>query len=473
MRAGGWGAILALAIVALPADAQRPAQRRCVLELLSAEREGSGDRSIEGNESYFAAGNVRLKCRNQPIFLNGDSLESFGGQVIRVITRAQYRDEDITLDADTLLYVKASEMLQARGNVTIVNRVNGSTLVGPYLDYFRAVRGVRDSAETTALQRPTVTYQVARAQGDTVDPSPYVITADGLRGNGSSRLTGWGGVEVDRDSLRGRGDSLLYLSGEDDVVTLVGQPATLLRAGADSFRVRGRQVVLALDGEALRQVRALGDGHVLGATGEIVADSSALDFADGALVATRAWDRADGALVKAQGYDIRGDSVAIDTPEERLRELRVFGNGELLERPDSIAAPRDAPAADSTAVAEADSAEAFRNRMTGNRITVRFADHDSAGTVLTQVVDIVAIGTASSLFARDVERNGLVTPSINYTRADTIIVVMEVGDSSGVSEVRAYGSVDGVQLETASLRRRRIGLPTTPAVIPGRREEGP
>lgn len=473
MRRLAWCALAALVVVTLPAAGQRPAERRCALELLSADREGSGDRSVIGNESYFAGGNVRLRCRNQPIFLGGDSLESFGGTVMRVITTAYYRDEDVTIDADTLMYVKTNEMLQARGNVTIVNRVNGSTLVGPYVDYFRPVQGVRDSAEVVAMQRPTVTYQVVPAPGDTTSPSPYVITADGLRGNGSSRLTGWGNVEVDRDSLRGRGDSLLYISGTDDVVTLVGRPATLRRAGADSFHVRGNHVTLGLDGEELRQVRALGQGHVIGGAGEIVADSSELDFSAGALVATRAWDHGKRALVKAEGYDIRGDSVAIDTPEERLRELRVFGNGELLERPDSLTVPTAAADTSVVAATPTDSAEAVRNRMTGTVITVRFTDHDSAGTVRTQVQEIVAIGLASSLFARDVERNGTITPSINYTRADTIIVVMQTGDSSGVSEVRAFGNVDGVQLETASLRRGTMRLPDRGAAVPGRREEAP
>src|SRR5690606_3442696 len=88
VRRLAWCALAALVVVTPPAAGQRPAERRCALELLSADREGSGDRSVIGNESYFAGGNVRLRCRNQPIFLGGDSLESFGGTVMRVITAA-------------------------------------------------------------------------------------------------------------------------------------------------------------------------------------------------------------------------------------------------------------------------------------------------------------------------------------------------------------------------------------------------
>ena len=451
-------------LAAAPLAAQAPSERRCRLEVLNVDREGSRDERLAGNVNYFAAGNVRLRCVAQEIFLDGDSLESYNAEVVRLITQAAYRDPDVRITADTLTYIKTSELLQARGNVRIVNRTSGSTLEGPHVDYLRAVRGIRDSAETVALGRPVVHYRVARAPGDSVDPSPYVIVADGLRGRGSSQLTGWGAVTIDRDSLGGRGDTLHYARGDADVAVLVGVPAQMRRAGADSFTVTGRQVELVLDGEALEGIRAFGDGHVLGGAGEIIADSTALTFLDGELVQTLAWDRADRARVLAGGYDVRGDSVAIDTPGERLRELRVFQNGVLVEPEDSLATlPADSLAAP---VPDSASAADVRNTMTGHRITARFTDHDSAGTVRTQVVDLVAIGSATSLFAREVVRDGRLSPTINYTRADTIVVVMKTGDTTGVAEVRAFGNVDGLQLERESLARGA----GTPAA---RREEQP
>lgn len=460
------GVVLVLALVAAAElGAQRPAARRCLLEVLNVDREGARYAEIANNESYYAAGSVRMRCRGQEVFLSGDSVESIGGSWIRLIGNAQYRDADVTIDGDTLTYKKSNELLEARISVKIVNKTNGSTLEGPYVDYYRAVRGVRDTAESTALGRPTVTYQVPRTAGDSVDPSPYVIVADALKGFGEDRLIGWGNVTVDRDSLAGRGDSLLYVSGTNEEVTLVGAPATLKRAGADSFTVAGRHVVLGLQGEELRRVRALGQGHILGGAGEIIADSAALEFEDGELVATRAWDRVAGARVIAEGYDITGDSVAIDTPAERLRELRVFGNGRLVEPDDSTLVP----VVDTAAAADSTDAP-VRNTMTGNRLTARFVDHDSAGTVLTRLVDITAIGNATSLFSRDVQRDGRTSPSINYTRADTILVVMRIGDSTGVLEVRAFGHVDGMQLEQESLRRRAANVPT---ILPGRREDVP
>ena len=300
-----------------------------------------------------------------------------------------------------------------------------------------------------------------------------------MRARGSSDLNAWGDVLVDRDSLSGRGDSLRYARGENDEVTLIGRLANFARRGADSFDVRGRHVVLGLAGEALKSVKAFGEGRILGSTGEIIADSSALEFEGGQLVATRAWDHATPAQVLAGGYDVRGDSVAIDTPGERLRELRVFGGGKLIELVQSDSADTDVEAdadslratPDSVAVEEVpDSLAPIRNTMTGERLVVRFVDHDSLGTVVSRLVDITAIGNATSLFERNVVREGRTSPSINYTKADTIIIVMKVADSTGVEEVRAFGNVDGLQLEQETIRRQRV---TMPGLGTSRREDIP
>ncbi len=104
------GAVLALVLAAAPGlDAQRPAARRCALELIRADREGGGDQMMLGNTNYYAGGNVKLRCARQQVFLDGDSVASIGGQFIQVITRAEYRDEDVTISADTLTYRKPRE----------------------------------------------------------------------------------------------------------------------------------------------------------------------------------------------------------------------------------------------------------------------------------------------------------------------------------------------------------------------------
>lgn len=446
----------ATVVPAVTVVAQKAPARRCQLDVLSVDREGYYE-DFQAGVNYFAGGNVRMRCRNQPVFLDGDSLASYNQEVIWLIVKAHYRDETIDLSADTLIYRKMDERLEMRGNVVAKNLENGSTLTGPWVDYLRAVQGIRDSSEVVAQQRPTVTYRVLRAPGDTADPSPYVITTDGLRTRGASWMQGWGTVEIDRDSLHGRGDSLLYVRSEEELVTLAGMPATLRQSGADSFDVSGTHVRLGLDGESLRRIDAFGSGRVNRGTVAVVADSVVLDFVEGDLVSTRAWDRTTPANVSAEGIAVRGDSIAIDTPGERLRELRVFRRGILMQPLDST---EKVQPPDSTGT---DSLPPIRNTMTGSAIVATFVDHDSAGTMLSRLSSIVATGSATALFARSVIRDGVPSPTINYTRGDTIIVAMHEGDSTGVKEVRAYRGglpVDGVQLERASLRPPGKALPS-------------
>jgi hypothetical protein len=448
--------------------------------LLGTDRGLVRDEPLPGNENYYFGGNVRFRCQNQPVYLGADSIASYNGDVVQLMTRAYYRDEDVNVTADSMVYTRINEKLEARGNVVVVNRANGSTLTGPWVDHYRAVRGIRDTAETTALQRPTVEYAVAKTAADTVEPAPYKIEADRMRERGP-RLEGWGGVVITRDSLRGLADSVLYLTDSTGMATLYGPPAELRRTGADSFLVRGDEVRLGIAGEDLDRIEAHGGGQITNGVADVVGESVAIALVDGTVAQTFAWDREALARVLAEGYDVRGDSVAIDTPGERLRELRVFGNGVLRSpltdslpvRSDSLAVPAvpsDSVPADSTGGRPADD-EAIRDQMTGGQITARFVDVDSAGTLLTRLLDIVATGSATSLYSREVERNGRLEPTINYTRADTIIILMKTGDSTGISEVRAFRGrepVDGVQLERASVRAAR-----RPAEGAARPEEGP
>lgn len=452
------GALLLCISLTSVATAQQG--KRCLLKVDNVDREGFLSEPIPGNTNYFAGGNVRLSCAGQDVRLGGDSLASIGGNVVILMFKAFFRDATVSLTADTITYFKTNgELMQARGHVIVRNLKTGSTLVGPSVDYARAVAGVRPEAEMQALQRPTLKYLPTRGPKDTTKATPYVIVGDRLKGLGESKLFGYGNVTIDRDSLHGTGDSLSYLGGRGGSASLFGRPAMLRRSSSDSFRIRGREVRLGIDDEALRDVKAFGEGHVTSGSSDIKGDSVALAFTDEKLSRTLAWDRAHQAKVHNEGYDISGDSIAIDTPGEKLRELRVYRRGMVQNPLDTAAAHA---AADTTAPAERD-----RDTLWGERIIASFAQVDSAGTEKTRLQRIEAIGSARSLFSRNVVKNGRTTPSVNYTRADTILVLMKGGDSTGVSAVRAHGSIDGMQLETASLRKSKAD--SGKVALPGKR----
>ncbi len=442
--------------------------RRCRIVVENVDREGAISEPFAGYVNYFAGGDVRLRCDGQDVRLAGDSLISLNSDVIYLFKNASYRDASIDLKADSLVYSKQSERVEARGAVTVRNLKTGSTITGPHLDYLRAVQGMRDSAEVIALERPTVRYLPSRAVGDTADPQPYVVVADRLRGVGSSRLWGGGTVTIDRGSLSGRADSLTYLAGSTGDVELTGIAtlATVRDTASDSLLVEGTKVTLGLAADDLRSVRAYGSGHVNSRSADIRADSIAITLDSGKVAATAAWDRTNRALVRNEGYDIRGDSIWISSPDEKLREIRVFGRGVLQNPLDSADAAADALrpvlpdslTPDSTAVDSLTPAPRERDTLWGHRIIAAFRELDSAGTTVTRLQQIEAVGSAASLFSRDVTRGGVTAPSITYTTADTIVIVMREGDSTGVSEVRARRGaepVHGVQLEAASIRRTR------------------
>lgn len=435
-----------LVLVALsPAEAQ--SNRRCLVEFERAlTRDGVSIEQFPGNTNYYAGGNVRLRCIGQNVRLGGDSLESISGDYLRLVKQAYYRDADFAITADTLTYYKNGERIEARGSVVVTNTKDSSSLRGPHLDYFRQVRGVRDSAETRAMMRPTLRVVPAPTEGDSAAGAPYTVVADMLHGFGSSTMIGRGNVTVERDSLRGVGDSLHYTTGAEGKSVLLGHPAQWARTGSDSFTVRGREIRLGLNDELLDDLRAYGDGIVLREGSRISGDSVALRFAGGKLSRTDAWGKNSPASVLRDGYDIVGDSIAIETPEEVLTRLQVYGNGMVRNPLDSTEAPSPAPVDSTAPVRE-------RDTLWGNRIDATFAQVDSSGTLLTRLTRIEAIGSARSLIAQTVERNGTTTPTLNYSRADTIIIVMKAYPGDGFAEVTMHGNVDGVQLETASVGR--------------------
>src|SRR4051812_10083021 len=145
---------------------------RCVFQIDNVERQGNVVETPEGT-NYFAGGNVRLSCRGSQITMQSDSVAAYGGNLVRFIGNVKYRDSTLTMDADNGTYYKASEKWEARGRVSTRNLKTGSTLAGPALDYFRLVKGVRDTLEMYATGRPRIQY--ASADSSSHAAEPYVI----------------------------------------------------------------------------------------------------------------------------------------------------------------------------------------------------------------------------------------------------------------------------------------------------------
>lgn len=466
------GLVWGLALAAPPAVAAQQPQRppvpataapkparpqRCQLQIDNVDRQGIAVETPQGT-NYFAGGNVRLRCRGTQITMSTDSVASFAGNVIEFIGRVRYRDSTLTMDADRGTYYRSSEQWEARGNVRTKNLKTGSTLVGPSLDYFRVVEGVRDTSEMYAVSRPTIHYftrdtaqadsaraPVAGAPADSADSArgePYVIVADRVRIKGDDRIWAGGKVTIDRSDLAARGDSLRLDTGPANDGTLLGKRPEIHGIGADSFDLEGRRIDFKLKGREISFVMAKGDGKAVNKEWTLVADTIAIDVNQRKVERTLAWGDSLRPVATSPKYEIRADSLALDTPEQQIREARAFGKAWLGGQVDSATKERD--------------------WLAGDTVLATFAPHDSAGTARTALSRLTARDAARSYrLERDSSAKADARPSISYALADEIVVTMKPDGSERAELVELRGHVSGAQLEPSK------GAPPAQPAAPG------
>jgi lipopolysaccharide export system protein LptA len=432
-------ALLSPAWLLAPAGALAQSQR-CVFQIDNVDRQGAVVETPQGT-NYFAGGNVRLSCRGSKISMESDSVAAYGGNVVQFIGRVKYRDSTLTMDADRGTYFKSRERWEARGKVVTRNSVTGSTLTGPSLDYLRVVKGVRDTVEMFATGRPTIRYFASDTGGQAAEP--YVIVGDRVRLKGDDRIYAGGKVTVDRSDFVSRSDSLRLDTGADGDGSLIGGRPVLRGLGADSFSITGNRIDLELEGRELTYLLAKGNGKAVNKEWELVADTIALDVNQRKLERTLAWGDGLKPAATSTSYAMKADSLALDTPGQRLREVRGFGRawlgGTIYE-----------PTKD-------------RDWMRGDTVIARFAARDSAGSQRAVLSQIVARKAAQSYHLEPNDR-APTRPGINYARGDIITVTMKNGPAaaSGVERVDIRGKVDGIQLEAEAPPAPGAPADTTP-----------
>ena len=437
---------LALFVWVIPYSLAAQADR-CVFQIDNVDRQGSVNETTRGT-NYFAGGNVRLSCRGQQLTMQSDSVAAYGGDVVQFIGNVKYRDSTLTMDADRGTYYKKGEKWEARGRVVTKNLRNGSTLTGPAMDYFRVVKGVRDTMEMYSTGRPRIEY--ATATPGARPSEPYIIVADRVRLRGSDRLWGGGKVTIDRSDFAAKADSLRLDTGKGDG-TLVGGSPIMRGLGRDSFNVSGRRLDLKLDQRELTYVTAKGTGHAVSKEWDLVADTIGLDLNNRKLDQTLAWGDSIRPYANSPAYAMRADSLALDTPGQQLKEVRGFGAAWLAGTIDSASKQRD--------------------WIRGDTVVATFVQRDSAGTPRAALNRIVARKGAQSYH---VEANARypARPSINYARGDIIVMTMSNTSRGGVDRVDIRGQVDGIQLEAADPPVRPDSAGARSDTIPARPRGG-
>lgn len=417
-------------LIAMAAPSVLTAQdsENCRFEIINVDRQGRRDSTATGI-NYYAGGNVVLGCAGRPIRMKSDSIASYGGGlgIVQFIGDVTYQDSTIIMTADNGTYYRQGERWEARGNVVTRNLETGSTIKGPMLDYYRILKGTRDTAELYAEGRPVIHYIPVDSLGGAEEA--YVIVADRVRMKGNDRIWTAGRTTINRSDFAATADSMRLDTGAGQDGTLIGNPV-MRGFGADTFDLRGNRIDLTLSHQDLDFVVASGNAHAVGTDLDLTADTIALDIEQEELIQTLAWGRIDRPHAISAEYEIRADSLALDTPEGHLKQARAFGDAWVAGAVDSISRERD--------------------QLTGDTVIADFARSDSAttdttssGTVLERVD---ARSSATALYRTgEPEEDG--SQGISYSRADRIVILMEISGEAGVKIVRLIGNVDGIQLD--------------------------
>ena len=417
----------------------------------------------DGTKTLHGGGGVFAHCDGTNTKISADSFAHYGAVGrLDLVGRVAIRDTGLALDARFASYFLRDERLEAHNDVVAVNRRTGSVLRGPNLKYWRAVKGIRDTVEMYATQRPTVEYRQAPDSAQ----EPYIIVADRMRFKGDDRTWAGGKVTIDRSDFASRSDSMM-LDQTSGFGVLVGKPrvegkgrATTGESGK-GYTLVGTRIELALAERDIRAVKALGNGKATGADWTLTADTIDLHVANRQLQQTFAWGDSGVARPYAVSalYTIRSDSMAIDSPDEVLTESRAFGKAYATAKRDSTTPP-----------AETD-------WVTGDTITIRFVQEQDSVTkrAHSRLHELVARGSARALTHHfDKTDTTTAAPAINYSRGKAITLAML---RDRIDHVIVVGSADGVHLEPRppieadSLKRARQD--TTRAVPPRPRASAP
>ena len=426
--------VVALVLQGVPASQDTTTGRPCRVAVDSMGHYAEIP-NADGTKTLHGGGGVLAHCDGTNTTISADSFAHYPALGrMDLIGRVVIRDTGLALDARTASYFLKDERLEAHNNVVAVNRRTGSILRGPNLRYWRAVKGVRDTVEMYATQRPTVEYR-HNQPGDTSSNEPYIIIADRLRFKGDDRMWAGGKVTIDRSDFASRSDSML-LDQTTGFGVLVGKPSvegrgrTTTGDAGKSYTLVGTRIELGLAKRDIRQVKALGHGKATGADWVLTADTIDLRIADKLLQQTFAWGDSMRPHAISTLYTIQSDSLAIDSPGEVLTESRAFGSAFSTAKRDSVTPPNET------------------DWITGDSLTIRFAQEQDSAThrPRSRLRQLVSRGSpARALTHHANERDTTqVGPSINYSRGHQITLAML---RDRIDRVVVGGKADGVHLE--------------------------
>lgn len=226
-------------------------------------------------------------------------------------------------------------------------------------------------------------------------------------------------------------------TGERDDGTLLGGEPVFRGLGADSFEVRGRRIDFRLHEREVTWVLASDSAHVEQKSWILDADTIAVGVEKRAVQRLDAWGTVRRAIGASDDYDIRGDSVVVETPGEVLLGLQAHGDAWLGGAVDSVIGERD--------------------WLSGDIVRAEFVADTASDSTGSRLTELTAAGDARSFQVTESDTDGE-PPSLAYVRGNSITVRMTTDGPEKVDRVEVTGQVEGVQLDpagsAASLRPR-------------------
>lgn len=426
--------VLVVGLAAAPLAAQQPARagRTCQMFVDSVGGLANFVTLPGGSQNIFAGGGILAHCVNEPSTrMVSDSIAYFQDRnELQMMGRVHFEDSTATLDADRVTYWTRQERLEARGNVFTRNRRSGSELRGPYLDYLRAVPGVRDTLETIAVQRPTIHFRSMRDSAR-ADREPFVVVADRVRTRHTDRMWASGRVTIDRTDLSARADSAMLNLG-DSLGYLIGAPEVVGRdtaAPADSgtYRLTGQRIRFALTGDQeIRRAVSAGRALATGPDWRLRGDTLDILLDSGQVQRAQAWGLMDEEQPSARsGLNlVLGDSLDIQMPGQVMRLIWSYGRARADSRADSTSAEPD--------------------WLAGDTLRAAFVPADSGARRASAIDHVDARGGARAYYHVENTREPACRRGITYSRGARIRIAMA---GQRVRTVDVAGETDGVYLE--------------------------
>jgi lipopolysaccharide export system protein LptA len=436
--------LIALSLFGLAGSAGAQATR-CTMDQLPNSRVNL-IKLPSGESNVFVGGGLVVHCPSRKITLKADSAEIYGDEKRDyLVGNVNYDEPRLTLTSDFLTYYTADERIVAQGNVH--GRLpSGSTLVGPLVDYKRAVPRIRTVAQTLATGRPTVTIIQHDTSGK--EQPPIDVVANTIFMDGDSLIYGSGAVQITRPELNATSDSA-FINTATENMQLMRNPVVNGTRGRQ-FRLVGDRIELFSRNRKLERVISQARAQANSQDFTLRSDTIDLRITNDTLDRAFAWGRGRAhALSPTQ--NMTSDSLDVRMPGQRVREVHAVRKAFAEGKPD-------------TTKFRADTTDWLR----GDTI---FAYFDTLPPPDTgkgpEIRRLVASDSAQAYYHIAPNDTALHRPAINYVKGQIITIDFDSAKVASIVVDGVSGKVAGIYLEPTADTTGTKTAPrrTTPGVV--------